>query len=402
MINLNFTIFGNFNITINKNKIFFNNLKNCLGVEMLEIFQNSLSYVSRDRLRGNEYRKLISQIDPIPKYFEDHGALLSDLSFSISPSSSSCSMQEKSRKKWTNVTKQLALFTTTRAQPSSSPDELYTSSDAETYPDYEHEFATKKKRLKVKKLIKSNQLKSVKYSSVLLNSNLDKKKNCKYLFLKYNLYKKEFVDYYYNFYVRKIQRARHLYAKNKSNNLDEEFLVENKKIFKNLKLADKIIENSKSKSKHKLDDFVVDYGQVDQDLEQNVDDMYLNFLIQLQHREITPEDYEHLARLDEFVKKKSLSKQILKKLKTEPVNEWIRGEKCGICYEDYEYGQLCKYLPCGHIFHSDCVENWLAQSTNCPLDNLSVEETWHQMVEIEKSVKNVINDLVKEIEQQIS
>ncbi|RMZ96677.1 E3 ubiquitin- ligase Zswim2-like [Brachionus plicatilis] len=364
---------------------------------MIKNFQNCLFYDTRPTFRDNKLQKFISQIDPIAKcHYED--ICLSDLSLSISPPSSACP-EEKKPQKWTNVTQQLALFTAKKTELPVEPDESPRTSSASDSPsDYELEFVAKrKKRTKLKKLIKSNQLKSAKNASVLLNSDLDRKKNCKYLYLRHNLYKKAFVDYYFSHYVAKLDRARHLYAKNTSKSLDHNFLIENKKMFKNLNLVEKIIHKSSKESRVKH--FVVDFDQVDQELEQNIDEVYLNFLIQLQHREITPEDYEHLTRLDEFVRKKCLPDKILQNLKTEPVDDWMTGEKCGICYEEYEFGQLCKYLPCGHMFHSDCVDSWLRQSVNCPMDNLSVEEVWHQMLDIEKSVKDVLRDLVTEIER---
>lgn len=360
--------------------------------------KNSVIYESKAKCRCIEFTNFHPVFRPISNYIESNEAYLSDFSLSISSSSSTCSLKEKKSKNWTDVTKQLALFDIKKNDQLIGLDESkQKSSVSEIDSDFEYEFVARKKKYKAKKLIKSNQLKSIKNPSILLNSDLDRKKNCKCLYLKYNLYKKEFVNYYYNFYVMKIERARHIYSKKNSRKLDEKFLIENKSYFKSLKLVDKIIKNQKET---KISNFVVDFNQVDQELEQNVDEIYLNFLIQIQHREITPEDYEYLSRLDEFVKKKSLSDEILKNLKIVPVDEWMSRQNCGICQEEFDVADMCKLLPCGHMFHSDCIDSWLKTSVNCPMDNLSVEELWKQNVKIEKNVKDVIEDLIYKIEQK--
>ena len=41
---------------------------------------------------------------------------------------------------------------------------------------------------------------------------------------------------------------------------------------------------------------------------------------------------------------------------------------CSICLDDFEDGLMVLELPCKHIFHSNCVEEWLStQSTKCPI-----------------------------------
>ena len=45
-------------------------------------------------------------------------------------------------------------------------------------------------------------------------------------------------------------------------------------------------------------------------------------------------------------------------------------DECMICLEVLE-GTLCK-LSCGHIFHSDCIDNWLLKVLECPICRKSV------------------------------
>lgn len=48
------------------------------------------------------------------------------------------------------------------------------------------------------------------------------------------------------------------------------------------------------------------------------------------------------------------------------------GEMCSICHEEFEMGQMVTVLPCdwqdGHVFHTQCVEDWFAVSgsRSCP------------------------------------
>ena len=42
---------------------------------------------------------------------------------------------------------------------------------------------------------------------------------------------------------------------------------------------------------------------------------------------------------------------------------------CSICLDEFEDGEAVRQiLPCGHLFHADCIRPWLTQrSGNCPL-----------------------------------
>ena len=97
------------------------------------------------------------------------------------------------------------------------------------------------------------------------------------------------------------------------------------------------------------------------------------FLLSLQFREVSPEDYEFLLRLDESVPAKTVSNKRLAGLKQDTASEEHQHNLCSVCMENYEVGQKRKYLPCGHVFHSNCIDTWLGQSSNnCPLDGLEI------------------------------
>ena len=42
-------------------------------------------------------------------------------------------------------------------------------------------------------------------------------------------------------------------------------------------------------------------------------------------------------------------------------------DSCAICLEEFNDGETIKKMPdCGHIFHGDCITNWLKMHNNCP------------------------------------
>jgi len=42
---------------------------------------------------------------------------------------------------------------------------------------------------------------------------------------------------------------------------------------------------------------------------------------------------------------------------------------CGVCLIDFENGNELRKLPCGHLFHRECIDHWLLHSsTVCPVD----------------------------------
>lgn len=40
---------------------------------------------------------------------------------------------------------------------------------------------------------------------------------------------------------------------------------------------------------------------------------------------------------------------------------------CAVCREEYSLEERVKRLPCGHLFHPDCVDPWLEMHDSCPI-----------------------------------
>eukprot|EP00268_Persea_americana_P010232 TRINITY_DN14147_c0_g1_i1.p1 TRINITY_DN14147_c0_g1~~TRINITY_DN14147_c0_g1_i1.p1 ORF type:complete len:216 (-),score=15.99 TRINITY_DN14147_c0_g1_i1:121-768(-) len=54
-------------------------------------------------------------------------------------------------------------------------------------------------------------------------------------------------------------------------------------------------------------------------------------------------------------------------LKTEKFEEGMKSSTCTICLDDFIVGMHLKCMPCMHLFHKDCIVNWLKQSNSCPI-----------------------------------
>ncbi|XP_037092940.1 E3 ubiquitin-protein ligase RNF165-like [Pollicipes pollicipes] len=53
--------------------------------------------------------------------------------------------------------------------------------------------------------------------------------------------------------------------------------------------------------------------------------------------------------------------------------ESVDREKCTICLSEFEDGECVRRLPCMHLYHIDCVDQWLATSRRCPICRVDIE-----------------------------
>ena len=54
-------------------------------------------------------------------------------------------------------------------------------------------------------------------------------------------------------------------------------------------------------------------------------------------------------------------------------NKYKNHEKCIICLMNFQNDEQILILPCLHIFHKQCIINWLKNRKTCPLDNQNLE-----------------------------
>lgn len=84
-------------------------------------------------------------------------------------------------------------------------------------------------------------------------------------------------------------------------------------------------------------------------------------------REITPEDYELLLRLDATVAKPVVSKESIEVLPVVPREDFAGGE-CTVCMSAFDVDDEVTELPCRHRFHRHCITKWLHECRRtCPL-----------------------------------
>ena len=71
-----------------------------------------------------------------------------------------------------------------------------------------------------------------------------------------------------------------------------------------------------------------------------------------------------------------IARQIKINSKTRVItDEGLHGDllnECSICLENFDVGQKVSELSCNHLFHKECVEQWMQNNHNCPLCRLSV------------------------------
>ncbi|XP_031842423.1 uncharacterized protein LOC116431318 isoform X2 [Nomia melanderi] len=53
-------------------------------------------------------------------------------------------------------------------------------------------------------------------------------------------------------------------------------------------------------------------------------------------------------------------------------------EKCTICLSEFEDCECVRRLPCMHLFHIDCVDQWLRTNTRCPICRVDIEAFLHK------------------------
>lgn len=95
-------------------------------------------------------------------------------------------------------------------------------------------------------------------------------------------------------------------------------------------------------------------------------------LLDLQNRELSPEDYELLLLLDETIPKKTVSKDTFSSFPQTVLAQDLDTD-CPVCMSPMSAGEKVTTLPCNHQYHTPCIEQWLTMSSpNCPLDGLSL------------------------------
>ncbi len=60
-------------------------------------------------------------------------------------------------------------------------------------------------------------------------------------------------------------------------------------------------------------------------------------------------------------------------------------KSCPICVKDFNNNHIV--LPCGHIFHSDCILSWFEKKMDCPICRIKV--VWTRAIIDESTIASV-------------
>jgi hypothetical protein len=76
---------------------------------------------------------------------------------------------------------------------------------------------------------------------------------------------------------------------------------------------------------------------------------------------------EQLRLFERFISRNTIvyPETITKIKKTKVVNTSTK--QCCICLDKYIINDITRILPCGHIFHNNCISVWLSEKHTCPI-----------------------------------
>jgi len=84
---------------------------------------------------------------------------------------------------------------------------------------------------------------------------------------------------------------------------------------------------------------------------------------------------EYVVQPEEEVRRPPTSKKMLSSLKSFKLEEKnikksedgkLEYPSCTICCSNISLGEKCVLLPCGHMYHNDCIKPWLKKNNTCP------------------------------------
>jgi len=91
---------------------------------------------------------------------------------------------------------------------------------------------------------------------------------------------------------------------------------------------------------------------------------------------------ERLMEVQEMLsRRRGLSNETIDRIpkyRWEPTGRADAQTQCMICLSDFESGDEVRELPCGHIFHASCVDEWLRRCTDCPICKANVDRAVRQ------------------------
>mmetsp|Transcript_136589 Transcript_136589/g.240818 ORF Transcript_136589/g.240818 Transcript_136589/m.240818 type:complete len:527 (+) Transcript_136589:56-1636(+) len=97
-------------------------------------------------------------------------------------------------------------------------------------------------------------------------------------------------------------------------------------------------------------------------------------VIELMYRDLSPEDFEKLSKLDERLPKRNTAHRNLVDRLPRMHAKDCNATECRVCLAELEPNAIVVKLPCSHAFHPACISKWLTQCKNtCPLCSAPIE-----------------------------
>lgn len=88
---------------------------------------------------------------------------------------------------------------------------------------------------------------------------------------------------------------------------------------------------------------------------------YVNNLYERNHRSHVSNESEQLSQ-----EHSNRVKSLLSQIPAMGYRKEMGETECAICMGELDAGERVRYLPCMHLFHVECVDDWLVRSFNCP------------------------------------
>mmetsp|Transcript_52104 Transcript_52104/g.124100 ORF Transcript_52104/g.124100 Transcript_52104/m.124100 type:complete len:472 (-) Transcript_52104:54-1469(-) len=102
--------------------------------------------------------------------------------------------------------------------------------------------------------------------------------------------------------------------------------------------------------------------------------LFQDEVIDIMYRDLTPEDFERLCKLDERLpKRNTVQRTTVDRLTRLPARSCSSTE-CRVCLGEFDPNSMVVQLPCNHAFHPSCISKWLTQCKDtCPLCAAPIE-----------------------------
>jgi hypothetical protein len=101
--------------------------------------------------------------------------------------------------------------------------------------------------------------------------------------------------------------------------------------------------------------------------------LWLEYQAELEREEISRALEESLRSLLR-ANRRVTTRGVVRGLERSSVGEGESEEDCSICLDGYKRGQAVTKMPCGHEFHSKCLERWLLNyNATCPYCRAALE-----------------------------